>query len=186
VDVGVHLLIGSILERFGRGKLWLYAVPAFLSHAYVDLMTYRWDRPLDWLGLLAGSNQPGPMVRWVGFDGFWNISNIGTIIIILASVAIWLVFFRRYRIGILFSWLAWDGLWVIQELSFLMGFRLPLIHGIMMDFLTKAPVFTAVHVVMAIFVILLLWGYRGTLVGIGKAGSLKSLSILQRKVKPQP
>jgi hypothetical protein len=159
MDVGIHLIIGSVLEKFSRKKLWLYAIPAFLSHAYVDIVTVHWEKPLNWFGFLAGSNKSGPMIRWVGFQGFWNVSNIGTLFIILLSIIVWLMFFRNYVIGILFSWVAWDGLWVVQEIAFLLGFHLPLLHIVMINYLTQYPVFFAVHVIMGSFLILIIWHY---------------------------
>ena len=59
MDAVIHLIIGSVLEKFSRRKLWLYAIPAFLSHAYVDIVTVHWEKPLNWFGFLAGSNKSG-------------------------------------------------------------------------------------------------------------------------------
>jgi hypothetical protein len=177
VDVGIHFLIGSFFERIARRKLWLYLLPAYLTHVYIDLLTVHFEIPLNWFGFEAGWESTGSLIRWVGFAEFWNVNNILTITVAVGSIILWLIFLRRYWKGVIFSWAVWDGLWVLQEMAFYFGFRLPVTHPLLMKVITTGPIFFVAHVIMITFLVSVVWLHPTIIPRSLKTAILKPVSI---------
>ncbi len=153
----MHLILGSLLQRVSCGKIWLFLLPAFLSHAYIDYFTNLVEpESINWFGLRADITQDGSLVSWTGFEGLWELDNFGLILIIAASITVWLFFFRRYWLGAMCAWGLWDSLWVIQQLAYRLGFSPPLMHDTMLYYLMTRPVVFGVHTVLFIGLLFIL------------------------------
>jgi hypothetical protein len=152
MDVALHLTAGALLEKLAKGKAWLYVIPCFLSHAYIDSLNLWTSLPINFFGIQAGSKDVGPLLRAVPVSEAFTLDNLAAIVFMVISLSMFVVFLRAYWRGALVAWLSWDILWAVNEVAYLAGFNIPLLHNVLQSYITRGPVVLIMHVLMISFI----------------------------------
>jgi hypothetical protein len=152
MDVALHLTAGALLEKLAKGKAWFYVIPCFLSHAYIDSLNLWMSLPINFFGIEAGAKETGPLLRAVPVSGAFTLDNLASIVFMLISLSMFVVFLRAYWRGALVAWLSWDILWAVNEVAYLAGFNIPLLHNVLQSYITRGPAVLIMHVLMISFI----------------------------------
>ena len=156
MDVALHLTAGALLEKLAKGRVWLYVIPCFLSHAYIDSLNVWTLLPINFFGIQAGSKDAGPLLRAVPVGGAFTIDNLAAIVFMVISLSVFVIFLRAYWRGALVAWLSWDILWAANEFGYLVGFSIPLLHNVLLGYITRGPIVLIMHVAMISFICIML------------------------------
>ena len=146
MDVALHLTAGALLEKLAKGKIWLYVIPCFLSHVYIDSLNVWASLPINFFGIQAGSKNAGPLLRTMPVSDTFTWYNLAAIAFIVISLSMFVVFLRAYWRGALIAWLSWDILWGANEVGYLAGFNIPFLHTLLESYITRGPVVLIMHV----------------------------------------
>jgi hypothetical protein len=152
MDAALHLAIGALFEKLARGRVWLYVIPCYLSHIYIDSLRLWSPVSTNFFGIKLGGNEVGPLVKITNISNAWSLDNLAVLGFIVISLAIFIAFLRRYWKGALIAWLSWDILWVVNEVAYLAGLNIPFLHNVLLNIMTHGPRILVVHTVMLSFI----------------------------------